>query len=113
MATSLDARTAISEASRLSFATPDFHVKADHAILVSDGHNRNISRDVIFRANDLLGGLRNVGGVRKCEIVFHLLLNSHGWTALSRGCFRGQSLGIDLDPAVAKQSLRPVVQCRI
>src|SRR6266566_7343357 len=105
MATSLDARTAMPESSRLSLATPDFHVEADHPVLVSDGHDRHISRDVILRANDLLRGLRNVGSVREREIVFHLLLNSHGWTALRRRCFGGQSLRIDLDPAVAKQSL--------
>src|SRR5260370_1434688 len=113
MATSLDACTAMPEAAGLSLATPDFHVEANHAILVADGHNRNTSRDVIFRTNDLLRGLRNVCGVGKREIVFHLLFNIHGWTTLSWGCFRGHSFRIDLDPAVAKQSLRPVVQCRI
>src|SRR2546428_1279315 len=104
MAASLDARTAMPEASRLSLATPDFHVEANHPVLVSYGHDRNTSRDVILRANDLLGGLRNVSGIRKREIVFHLLLNSHGWTALRWRCFRGQSLRIDFDPAVAKES---------
>src|SRR5260370_35576454 len=77
MATSFDARIAMPEASRLSLATPDFHVEANHAILVADGHDRNTSRDVIFRANDLWKVLRNVVGVGRREIVFHLLLTSY------------------------------------
>src|SRR5260221_16121 len=49
-------------ASRLALAAPDFYIEADYPVLVAYGHDGNISRDIVFRADDLLRSLGHVGG---------------------------------------------------
>jgi hypothetical protein len=41
----------------LFLALPDADIEADHAVLIARAHHRNISIDVVFALNDLLGTL--------------------------------------------------------
>src|ERR1700730_7140048 len=53
----LDATRVLQVQTALPFAAPDFHVEAHYAILVADGHNGNVFRDIVLGANDLLRSL--------------------------------------------------------
>src|SRR5947209_20272106 len=97
----------------LALAAAYFHVETDHAILVANGYDRNILRDVVFRANDLLRRLRHAGRISKRKVVPNLLFDRHRRPRLCRRRFRCQSLWIVLDSAVAEQPLRAIIRRRI
>src|SRR5581483_1944509 len=96
--------------SGLSLAPTDFHIKADHPVLVADGYDGDVPGYVVLGATDLLRGLDDIGGVAESQIVLDLLLDGDRRSALSGGGHRLQSLRVNLDAAVAEQALRAVVQ---
>src|SRR5215469_472455 len=101
------------KAATLPFATANFHVEADDAVLVADRNHRDVTGNVVFGPDDLLRSLRNVSCVSDGEIVFDLLLDSNGWAGLGRGSFGHKTLRINFDTAVSKQALRAIVERRV
>src|SRR5215472_4908527 len=94
----------------LSFAAAYFHVEADDAVLIADRNHRDITGNVVLGPDDLLRSLCNVSCVSDGEIVFDLLLDRNGWAGLGRGSFGLETLGIDFDAAVTKQTLGAIVE---
>src|ERR1041385_1524345 len=47
----------------LFFATAKFYVEADNAILVTNGNNGDVARQIVFRTDNLLRSLRHIRGV--------------------------------------------------
>src|ERR1700690_4600345 len=74
----------------------NFHVEADYAVLVADGHNGNIVREVVLDVDDMLGSLLHSGTVGDGQIVGDLLFNRDQGTA-RQVRFRAQALRVDLD----------------
>src|SRR5882724_2561845 len=97
---------------RLFLPLPNLHIEADHAILVAQGHDRDVSRYVVFHLNNLLRGHRHIRAVGDRQVACDLLLNRHlrpvDYVSLAR-----QALRIDLDPADSKQTLYPTADCGI
>src|ERR1700728_1543063 len=80
-------------------------VEADHTVLISRAHHRNVAIDVVFALNDLLRTLGHVRAVSKRNVIGELLLDGDLWAPRCGVGFRGQPLWIDLDAADSKQLL--------
>src|SRR5579864_8333429 len=98
---------------RLFLALPYADIEADHSVLIARAHHGDIAIEIIFALNDLLRTLRDVCAVGQRKIVGELLLDGHLRAPRGRIGFRGQPLGIDLDPADPEQLLHAVAHGRV
>src|SRR5512146_2537340 len=82
------------------------NVETDHAVLVAQCNQRNITRQVVLGLNDLLLGLGDVGDVGEGKGVGDLLLDGDAGPAGI--VFRAARLRVNFDPADAEDFFQAV-----
>lgn len=81
------------------------HIEANHAVLVADGHDGYVTRDVVFALYHLLRRLRDLGAVGERQIAGNLLFEGNCWRGPSRRGFGIQPIRINFDSSNTKEAL--------